>query len=175
LRVLRLVALPGYQLIRADVDRTLTSNTNVQAIFNNPTNGRLTLPTGFYKFEGMLIVTAMSGTSGNALINPLGAGTATIASWLWNIHGLDNTTPGSVADDDSAFYQTAATSASAFVAGTGTAMRARFNGSFEVTVAGTLIPSIQLVTAASAVIQDGSFFMVERLGDVDLVSIGAWD
>jgi hypothetical protein len=48
-----------------------------QAIFTSPTNGRLTLETGTYIVEGVLILTAMSATSGNALVNLLGAGTAT--------------------------------------------------------------------------------------------------
>lgn len=161
--------------IRADVDRTLTSQTASQAIFNNPTNGRLTLGTGVYLFEGILIVTAMSATSGNALINILGAGTATIGSWMWYLHGLDNTTPATIADDDAAFFQTSASAASAVVAGTGTAMRLRIKGGFEVTTAGTLIPSISLVTAAAAVVQDGSFFYVEREGDSGMVSVGDWD
>lgn len=161
--------------IRADVDRTLPNNTNLNPLFNAPTNGRLTLGDGVYLFHGLFIVTGMSATSGNALINMLGAGTATVGSWLWNLHGLDNTTPGTLADDDSAFFQTNASAASAVVAGTGTAMRFKVQGSFEVTVGGTLIPSIDLVTAAAAVVQDGSFLLVERMGVNGLVSVGDWD
>lgn len=161
--------------IRADVDRTLPNDTNLNAIFNDPANGRLTLGTGVFTFSGMLIVTGMSSTSGNALINILGAGTATIGSWLWNLHGIDNSAPATILDDDSSFYQVGVTAASAVTAGTGTALRARFNGTFEVTTGGTLIPSIDLVTAMAAVVQDGSWFMVERMGASGMVSVGAWD
>lgn len=161
--------------IRADVDRTLPNDTNLNAIFNSPANGRLTLSTGVYLFDGLFLVTGMSATSGNALVDILGAGTATVGSWLWNLHGLDGGTPASIADDDSSFHQVAATAASAVAAGTGTAMRFRVRGSFEVTTGGTLIPSIDQVTAAAAIVQDGSFFLVERMGANGLVSVGDWD
>lgn len=162
-------------IIRADGTRTLPNDTNLNAIFNNPTNGRLTLTTGVYRFDGLLIVTAMSSTSGNALINMLGVGTATVGSWLWRVSGLDNTTPGTIADDDAAYFATNATAASAVVAGTGTAMRLDIEGTFEVTGAGTLIPSIDLVNAAAAIVSVGSYIEFQRVGGVDLVSIGPWD
>lgn len=162
-------------IIRADVDRTLPNDTNLNAIFNSPTNGRITLPTGVYIFEGLLIITGMSATSGNALINLLGAGTATVGSWMWRLSGLDGTTPATIADDDAAYFQTNASAASAVAAGTGTAMRIHMSGGFEVTTGGTLIPSIDLVTAAAAVVQDGSYLLIDRIGADGLVSIGAWD
>lgn len=166
---------PERHMIRADVTRTLPNNTNLNAIFNSPTNGRVTLTTGVYLFELMLIVTAMSATSGNALINIRGAGTATIGSWLWQMAGLDNTTPSTIADDDAAYLTTEASAASAVVAGTGTALRAYARGTFEVTTGGTLIPSIDLVTAAAGIVSVGSFFLVERMMDVNAASVGDWD
>ena len=161
--------------IRADVDRTLPNNTNLNALFNNPANGRATLPTGVYEFEIMLLITTMSGTTGNAQINLLGAGTAAIGSWLWSTQALDNSTPAAQLDDDGAMYQVALTAASAAVAGTGTALRFYGFGTFEVTAAGTIIPSIDLVTAAAAVLQDGSYLKIVRRGDSGFVSAGAWD
>jgi hypothetical protein len=167
--------LRGRYVIRADVNRTLPNDTALNAIFNNPTNGRLTLKTGVYEFYGLFIVTAMSATSGNALINMLGAGTATVGSWMWRLSGLDGTTPATIADDDAAYFQTNASAASAVTAQTGTAMRLEVSGGFECTTGGTLIPSIDQVTAAAAVVQAGSFLVVERLGASGLVSIGPWD
>lgn len=52
-------------IIRADATRTFTSNTSQQAIFNSPTNGRLTLETGAYTFETLISMDTMSATSGN--------------------------------------------------------------------------------------------------------------
>lgn len=161
--------------IRANVNRTLPNDLNLNAIFNDPANGRLTLTTGVYRFTGMFIITSMSATSGNALINLIGAGTATIGTWLWRLAGLDNSTPSTIADDDAAYFQTNASAASAVVAGTGTAMRLFVEGTFECTAAGTLIPSIDQVTAAAAVVQAGSYFEVSRIGAVDIVSVGSWD
>lgn len=161
--------------IRADVNRTLPNDTNLNKLFGDPTNGRVTLPAGVYLFRGLLLITAMSATSGNALLNLLGAGTATVGSWLWRVKGLDNSAPGTIADDDAAYLQTNATAASAVAAGTGTAMRVEVEGTFEVTTGGTLIPSIDLVTAAAAILQAGSFIDFERIGAVNLVSVGAWD
>jgi hypothetical protein len=157
------------------VDRTLPNDQNLNALFNDPANGRLTLTTGVYRFEAMLIITSMSGTSGNALINLLGAGTATIGSWLWRLSGLDNSTPSTIADNDAAFFQTNVTAASAVAAGTGTAMRLHLMGMFNCTAAGTLIPSIDQVTAAAAVLQDGSYMIIERQAPASTVSIGPWD
>jgi hypothetical protein len=170
---LRQVMLPW--MIRANVNRTLPNDTNENAIFNDPTNGRITIPSGVYRFEMMMLVTSMSGTSGNALIDLLGAGTATITDWLWMLHGLDNSTTTTVGDDDAAYRQTQDSAASAVIAGTGTAMRLTARGMFNCTTGGTLIPSIDQVTAAAAVVQQGSYFIVERLGAANAVSSGPVD
>ena len=63
-----------YHFIRADGTRTLPNDTNENAIFNSPANGRITLETGVYRFQAQIFVTAMSATTGNALIDWLGAG-----------------------------------------------------------------------------------------------------
>jgi hypothetical protein len=62
-----------------------------------------------------------------------------------------------------------------FTAGTGAAMWFVGKGSFTVTGAGTLIPSIDQVTAAAAVVKIGSYFSCERIGSTSVVSIGQWD
>ncbi len=163
-------------LIRCNAAHTLDSSTNVQTLFESPTNGRLTLPSGVYLFDGMFLITGMSGTSGSALIDILGAGTATITSWLWRILGMDISTPTtSNTDDDSIYRVTNASTASAHGAQTGTAMRTHIKGTFDVTVGGTIIPSIDLVTAAAAIVAAGSYFQCERIGDTGLSSVGPWD
>ena len=84
--------IPIRHFIRADATRTFTSNTNSQAIFTSPANGRLTLETGTYRVRGVLACTAMSATSGNRSINLVGAGTATIAAASWYGNGFDGGT-----------------------------------------------------------------------------------
>ena len=167
--------VPVRHFIRCNGTRTLPNDTNLNAIFASPTNGRITLETGTYLFEGMIAVTAMSATSGNALINILGAGTATVNDWLWDHIGNDATTLASVVTRNGGLNTTSATPAAAVTAATGTSMFVRFKGTFTVTVAGTIIPSIDQLTAAAAVVSIGSYFMCERIGDDSVVSVGQWD
>lgn len=165
--------IPIRHFIRCNATRTLPNDANTNAIFNSPANGRLTLETGTYLFEGLILVTAMSATSGNAFINLLGAGTATVGGWMWKQSAIDAVAAGTLLDDDVQFM-TGSTSA-VTTATTGTVFRVDFNGSFEVTAAGTLIPSIDQVTAAAAIVSIGSYFLCERMGTENVVSVGQWD
>ena len=167
--------VPVKNCIRANATRTLTSSGSEQALFNSPTNGRLTLETGTYLFEGMFYLSGMSATSGNAAFDPLGAGTATATAWLWQFRGLDNTTVATVGAPSGQAVITQQTAASGVAAGTGTAMTAFFDGTFEITGAGTFIPSVTLVTAATPTVNLGSYVCVERIGSDAAVSIGQWD
>jgi len=167
--------IPICHFIRADSSRNLTSAGTEQALFNSPTNGRITLETGVYRFEMLIYLTAMSGTSGNAAFDPLGGGTATCGSWLYHTVGIDNTTPTNAAAQTGSFTITQQTVASAVTAGTGTAMGVSIRGTFEVTGAGTMIPSITLVTAAAATLAAGSYFLCERMGSTTVASVGQWD
>jgi len=166
--------IPIKHFIRCNATRTLPNDTNENAIFNNPTNGRLTLETGTYLFDMVIGITAMSATSGNALLDVLGAGTATINDWLYAVIGKDGTLI-SVNAVLGVMPVIQSTPASMFTAGTGAEMWWIAKGSFTVTAAGTLIPSIDQVTAAAAVVAIGSYFSCERIGDVSVVSVGQWD
>jgi len=165
--------IPAIHFIRCNATRTLPNDTNTNAIFNSPANGRITLETGTYRFSMMMIVTGMSATSGNAFINLLGAGSATVGAWLWKLMGIDNSTPSTMLDDDASYIVTS--TSPVVTAGTGTALRLSSWGTFEVTAAGTFVPSIDLVTAAAAVVSIGSFFECWRVGSDAVVSVGQWD
>jgi hypothetical protein len=167
--------VPVRHCIRQDASRTLPNDTNENALFNSVTNGRLTLETGTYLFQGMIIVTGMSSTSGNALLDIAGAGTATTGTWLWHAVGVDNTTPTNAATQTGSFTTGQQSVASIVTAGTGTGMGVNFRGTFEVTAAGTLIPSIDQVTAAAATLAAGSYFCIERIGSTTMTSVGQWD
>lgn len=166
--------IPVRHFVRADSARTLPNDTNENAIFNSPANGRITLETGCYRFESLILVTSMSATSGNALLDWLGAGTATVAAWLWMAYGVDATAPGEAAARI-AIRTTQDSAASIFTAATATALSLYAVGTFEVTGAGTMIPSIDQVTAAAASVNIGSYFMCERIGSTSVVSVGQWD
>lgn len=161
--------------IRAATSRALTSSTAEQALFNSPTNGRITLEVGLYFFEGMLYITGMNAASGNAAFDIVGAGTAVTADWLWHAVGIDNTTPTNAATQTGSFSITQQSVASMVTAGTGTAMSAELRGTFEVTTAGTLIPSITLVTASAATLAAGSYVMLRRMGAPNYTNVGQWD
>lgn len=159
--------------IRAASARTLTSTTSAQALFDSPANGALTLETGTYFFEGLFSLTAMSGTSGNAMFSLLGAGTATLTNVLYNIMGIDNVVNAAGTQTGSTVVQSNSP-ASAVTATTQTQMQANLRGTFEVTAAGTIIPSIALVTAAVAQLRAGSYFRFRRVGAMGVVSVGQW-
>lgn len=166
--------IPIRHFIRADATRTFISNATSQAIFTSPTNGRITLETGLYRVQGILSFSAMSATSGNLLVNLLGAGTATVAAWLWIADGQDGATATAAASSGSAMV-TSTSPASIVTAGTGTALQLSINGTFEVTGAGTMIPSITMVTASASVLAIGSYLLLERMGSTTVVSVGQWD
>lgn len=163
-------------IIRADATRTFTSNTSFQAVFNSPTNGRLTLETGTYLFEGLIAMTSMSTTSGNGKFSLLGAGTATLGSILWQAYGNDNVAETTGAATGGGWHVIAEQTATNIVtAATGTGLCFMVKGTFEVTGAGTIIPSFAQTTAAAAVVSVGSYFKCNRIGSTTMTSVGQWD
>tara|TARA_R110000868_G_scaffold344789_2_gene605871 strand:- start:824 stop:1618 length:795 start_codon:yes stop_codon:yes gene_type:complete len=167
--------VPVRHFIRSDSTRTLANSGAAQKLWDSPTNGTLTLETGYYRFEGQFLVDTMSGTSGNLLLDILGAGGATTGSWLWHAIGIDSTTPATATTQTGSFAVTSASGASVVTAAGGTAVAVSFWGSFEVTVAGTIIPSVTLVTAVgTAVLNVGSHFEIWRDGSTSVASIGQW-
>jgi hypothetical protein len=167
--------IPVRHFIRADATRTFTSNTNQQRIFTTPANGALTLETGTYLFEGLIAMTAMSASSGNGKFSLIGAGTATLGSILWQAFGHDNAsqTTGAAAGGMWSVIATQ-TAANIVSAAIGTALSFLVKGTFEVTAAGTIIPSFAQTTAAAAVVSIGSYFSCERVGTTSVTSIGQW-
>lgn len=170
--------IPIEHFIRLNSNRAaLANNTNFQAIFDSPTNGRLTLETGLYLFDGIIAVEGMSGTTGNGKFSIIGAGTATIGTPLWIGDGWDTTAEQTAFSSGGGWHKIATqTIANVVTTQTALGMCAVLNGTFAVTAAGTIIPSFALTTAiGTAVIQAGSWFKCRRLGSTSLVSIGQWD
>jgi len=160
-------------MLRQDATRNLTSSTAEQAIFDAAYD-TLTVPVGTYRFEMMLYITAMSATSGNLAVDPLGAGTAVCAAWLYHAVGIDAAPPTTAVAQTGSFSITQQSAASVVVAGVGQQMGVRIEGMFEVTTEGTMIPSVTLVTAAAATVAIGSYFWAERIStSTTLTSIGA--
>lgn len=170
-----------FQMITRDVfgvltsDYTLTSQTANQKIFNfgAASGGALTLPTGIFEFEAAISIDTMSATSGNGVFDLLGAGTATLAAILQQSVGNDATTQATQAAASAAL--SAVKTIQLALAATGTAVGALITGTFNISVAGTIIPSIALDTAAAAVVKTGSLIRVRRLGDYGTPYFGAWN
>lgn len=167
--------IPVRHFVRNADNRNLTNNTNENPLWD-AANDAITLETGVYYFEAVIRVTNMSATIGNALIDWLGAGTAVVDTWLWFYEALDNSnpSPGPVAPTSVGWPAQQDSAASIAVAGTGTALALVAFGTFDVTTAGTLIPSIDLVTANAAVLTAGSFFRLERMGASNVAAVGQW-
>jgi hypothetical protein len=164
---------PVYFIMQA-ADRTLTSTTAAQQIFDQTTNGAVTLPTGRYSFECGLYLTGMSGTSGNAQFRLLGGGTATVDGVFYAVSGLDNNSPLNAGARGGSVSVTVNSVASMITLATGTGMTAQISGTFDVTVTGTLIPSIALVTAAAATLKANSYFRCQKIADTGVMASAGW-
>jgi hypothetical protein len=167
--------IPVCNIIRADATRTFATGTAQQAIFNSPANGTLTLETGCYLFEGLIAMDTMSATSGNGKFSLIGAGGATLGSILWQAYGNDGTAETTGAATGGSWHIIATETATNIVtAAIGTALCFLVKGTFEVTVAGTIIPSFAQTTSNAAVVNVGSYFMCNRIGSTSLTSVGQW-
>lgn len=160
--------------IRLHANFTLTSQTAAQKLFNTPANGTLTLEVGTYEFEGLISLSTMSATSGNGQFGLLGGGTATLANVLFAVLGIDGGVNTAFTYTGSVVQASNTSPASAVTAATGTTMQMMLKGTFEVTVAGSIVPSIGLVTAAAAVVLAGSYLKFKRVGATTMTSVGQW-
>jgi len=171
--------IPVMHFIRADAARNLTNSTAEQKIFDSPSAGKLALETGCYRFEAQLYITSMSGTSGNVRFSPVGtttSTTATSAAFLWHAWGIDATAPTTAATQTGSFAVTSQTAAavSLVTAATGTGMGASISGSFEISGAGNIVPTVILSTAAAASINIGTYIAYWRIGSTSVASVGQW-
>lgn len=169
--------VPIEYFIRANTTRTFTSNTTQQSIFTTPTNGALTLPVGVYEFNALVGMTAMSATSGNAKFSLIGAGTATLTQVLWTGTGIDigaDGGAGGAAVSGIWSENTTQTATNLVGASIGTGAIFLLQGTFNVSVTGTVIPSFALTTAATAVVEIGSYFKCKRFGAQAVTSVGNW-
>jgi hypothetical protein len=170
---------PGgvHAFIRVDggaSSRSLTSTTATQKLFDSPTNGALNLPVGSYRFNCCFYLGTMSSTTGNTGFDLKGAGTAVLGSILMFNTGSDNLQSTTVALSGRTMPQQNTSSASMVTAATATAMSTFVTGTFEVTTAGTIIPSVYLVTAAAAVVIAGSWFECWSVGATTTTTAGDW-
>lgn len=159
--------------------KTMTSNTSLQSIFGGGTGGlttgSLTVDsTETYFFECSLNVSSMSATNGNLGFSLSGGGTATFTSAAWHAFGMDATTQTTPGTGSAFFAATNANTGNIISGATGTAVSVYIKGIFRINAGGTIIPSIQLTTAAAAVIGADSWFKCYPVGADTAISIGNW-
>jgi len=148
---------------------TLTSTISSQKLFNvGPLSGNagaLTVkPSTTYFFECMFSLTSMSSTSGSARFDLKGAGTAGVSSTAYSATGIDISTITS-SNFLNGVFSNSIISTELVTGGVGTGMWVQIKGIFRTNgTAGTIIPSIQLVTAAAAIVGVNSFFRVYPIG-----------
>jgi hypothetical protein len=152
---------------------TLTSQTPAQKLFNNTSNGAVTLPVGTYFFECFYSLSSMSSTSGSFGFALAGAATFT---QQWRSEAQKGTATLTTATATQTTYSTAANTTIA-TASVNTVGWAYISGVINVTVAGTVIPQVSLGVAALAVVGVGSYFKISAASPANSttnVSIGNW-
>jgi hypothetical protein len=160
-------------LQRLIATNTLTSTTSSQAVFPSDRDV-VTLPAGVYEFACQFRFSSMSATSGNLSFDYKGAGTATIpATNLFVTSGFDAVSMSTPTAAQQAFLSGGTvTASSAATAAITTLFGLDARGLFDVSVAGTVIPSVALVTAAAAVVDVGSYCLFTQLAPTGSIKLG---
>lgn len=167
--------IPSEQFCCSTSTNALTSSTALQKVFNTSTNGALTVAAATtYFFECMLNISGMSATSGNMGFSIVGAGTATFTSAGWQAIGLDATTLTTATAMGGIYSAASAQTGDIVLAGTGTAVTVIIKGVMRINAGGTIIPSIQLTTASSAIVGVNSWFKCSPVGSNIVTSVGNW-
>jgi hypothetical protein len=158
--------------MRQAAQYALTNTASDQALFA-AAQDTATMVSGVYRFECHVFIDGMSATSGNAIFKPVGAGTATTTTWAWQATGFDAAS-GGANTAVTAFHTTSASAASIMLATVNTRLFFFARGTFDMTVGGTMIPAIGLVTAiGTATNEVGSYCHFVRLGATGMTTIGA--
>jgi hypothetical protein len=164
----------GFSALYQTADYTLGNVSTSQKFFNSTAAGAITLAANKrYRFIWHFRVSVMSAVSGNAKLDVLGAGTATIASCSWHIDGMDGTTPSSGANASQSFQTATISPGNVFTGGVGTGMWGTAQGSVVTGAGGTIIPSVALTTAiATAQAMKDSFFEIWEVGADTVAGVG---
>jgi hypothetical protein len=167
--------MDGEQFCTLTTAHTLASGTTAQKIFNATTNGAVTLPIGSYFFECFFALTGLS-TSSSIFGFSLVAGTATIAGQLWQGLAASGTGVTTAPASDAAAITAYTGAATALInASTGTTGWAKITGKVRISVAGTVIPSVNLATSVTtAIVGVDSYFRIWPVGTATVTTSGNW-
>jgi hypothetical protein len=167
--------LVAYAQLTADY--TLTSTTTAQKLFgtNISTNGALTLATGRYAFRLLLYMTGMSTAAADNLKFRIDSGgSASLANFFYFVSGIDAANGLAVGTLTGSASITNPSEVNIVVGTTNGELSALIEGTFNVTGAGTIIPSVALTTAAAAIVKANSLMVVQYLGPTGSNAKGAW-
>jgi hypothetical protein len=166
-------ALPSESLLVLNTAYTLTSQTAAQKLFNNTTNGTITLPVGNYQFECFYSLFSMSASSGS--FGFAFGGTATYTQRWWSIAQKGTATLATATATQSTFNTAANTTIA--TASVNTVGYAVIRGTLNITVAGTIIPQVSLGVAAAASVGVGSYFKISPTSGTSgatNITVGNW-
>lgn len=162
-------------MCRQDSNYTLANSASVQKLFNASPNGRVTLPVGTYRFNCLYSLSGMSTAASTNSAFSLAVGTAVIGTIQMMTMGAD-VAAGTIAALSGTIAVTSAFPNPQHTGATTASQQTWITGTFEVTTAGTVIPSITLGAAvATAVVAAGAYFECWRVGSATVATVGAWD
>jgi len=175
--------MPAEQFIlMPNAGRVLTQNTSAQAVFDNPTNGQITLAgSTTYQFEGLYVIsnTASPSTAHSlSVLFGLG-GTLTSIAYIADV----TTSVGAPTAGATTVYRnlgTAVTALQVTPAGTTTNTEViviRLMGTVRTNAAGTFTPQVQYNTNAPTGISTvlvNSYFKIMSMGTSSVISVGNW-
>jgi hypothetical protein len=160
------------QIITQQSSRTLTTSTAQQKIFNETTNGAVTLSPGSYLFECAFNVSGLSTASKQVGFGF--GGTATVTTQGWIARGVAGGTPGP-AGGVGASYRITASSGIAN-GSTTNGFVGLVKGKIVLGASGTLIPNLHIATnnATAAILQNDAYFRIYPIGSSVVGSVGNW-
>jgi hypothetical protein len=151
---------------------TLTSQTAAQKLFNNPTNGSITVGgSRSYLFECQFDLSSMSATSGGFGFALGGTATFSYLKW-WS--GANKAALATAASAQNTMNANSAANTAIVTATTNTVGWAFIQGILRVNAGGTIIPQVSLGIAAAAVVGQDSYFRLWPWGTNTVRSLGNW-
>ena len=175
----RAVVRAAHVILTPAAERTLAQTTSAQAIFDDPTNGTITL-TGSttYAMEGMIVITNTAAPSASHSYSLLFDYSGSLLSLSYNVDA--SVTDGS--PQAAAITRSFGTSASALtVSGSSTESNEvavfMIRGILRTDTTGTFTPQIQFDTNApggTSTVAVNSYLALVPIGTSTMVSVGNW-
>jgi hypothetical protein len=157
------------QFMTINSNRTLTTSTSPQYLFNATTNGAVTVGAGTYHFDCMGCLTALSA-AGRTIGWFLGGTATKTDGWIALARPLDTSTGNGVTAG------AWSTGGSLTTTTTHATLSFYLNGRVVVTSSGTIVPQVQIATnnATAAVLLADSYFRIWPEGSSVFAFVGNW-